>query len=277
MLMQITKKYDKEYYGQLAYLEMAKIDILKRDYANGKKHLSAITADTIDEKYYWLAIINFKNNEPQEAIKHVKTYLVSSKDNNNKAYIILYLADYYIKHKNYLAFSQLYSEYKDSLLLHQIELPFHVLLSRYYQATSQNELAIQTLDWIVKAYPYSYASINAFTDLYELKNQKRPIIPKINNTTASKDSINSEDGIPTITPVNGKIFIQYAIFSTLPNAMKFRNELLTKQIKVQIGMRKIYNKQMFSVYTGPYTNKIEAAKDIEKAKEKDISCKIIEE
>ncbi|HHV36561.1 MAG TPA: tetratricopeptide repeat protein [Candidatus Cloacimonetes bacterium] len=70
-----SRRHPKTKYGQLAMLEAAKIYILERDMDSAQAQLRGIYSPDIIERYYWLACINFYNDEYSAAIANSDNYL----------------------------------------------------------------------------------------------------------------------------------------------------------------------------------------------------------
>ncbi len=74
-LTQLTSKFSNTRYGQLGFLELAKIFVLKRDISQAMANLRKITATDLDEKSYWQAVCSYQQGDWQTAINHSETFL----------------------------------------------------------------------------------------------------------------------------------------------------------------------------------------------------------
>jgi len=102
----VSQTYPSSLYGQMALLEIAKLNILDREIAQAMNNLKKITSTEMIEKSYWLAFCSYQQNDYQNAINHAENFLRLSKTN-------LYLEDtYFLIVESYISLRQANSAVK---------------------------------------------------------------------------------------------------------------------------------------------------------------------
>jgi tetratricopeptide (TPR) repeat protein len=71
----LTNKFPKNEYTQLAFLELGKIFILERDIAKAKLNLKKITSTKLMERFYWLGLCAWWEDDYAGAIDNIENYL----------------------------------------------------------------------------------------------------------------------------------------------------------------------------------------------------------
>ncbi|MCK4695340.1 MAG: hypothetical protein KAT74_06245, partial [Candidatus Cloacimonetes bacterium] len=84
-------KYPDTYYGQLSLLELAKIELLKRNYEQAIIYLKKIYNSDVETKQYWLAKCYLKSENYDSAIISAQNYIFDSKNKEKieTAYFII--------------------------------------------------------------------------------------------------------------------------------------------------------------------------------------------
>ncbi|MBN2460194.1 MAG: SPOR domain-containing protein [Candidatus Cloacimonetes bacterium] len=284
-LMSLYQEFPSSYYGQLALLELAQIDILQRDYGEAIKKLRTIYHNEINTKEYWLANAYYKNGQYQEAIISAQNYIFNARDKAKIEYSYFIIIESYIGQKlftralNTLDFLRNSEFIENNIpLLHYRSGYCHEMLGNYEQAlNSYRKLKME--------FPYHSYSYQAEDRMYALSREKdnsvtseelqefRNLDPEKIDVTVNEDINLPDPDTPVIPgeddtylpddietePVTSlKIYLQVGAFSNPENAAKLAAEIdLILSYDHIIFTKELKGRALHVVAYGPFSSEKE--------------------
>lgn len=145
----VINKYPQSEYAQLARLELAKLQILERDWESAQANLRKISSNKLWERYYWQGFIYWWQDDFGKAISSVENYLQLAPKGP-------FCEDaYYLMAECYLAQGKAYSAISTLNKLLALELPDVDTQYLFYRLGSAHEQA-NNLSEAVSFYKQSY-------------------------------------------------------------------------------------------------------------------------
>lgn len=249
------------YFGQKALLDLAKIELLERNYDKALNYFKKIYHEDITTKEYWMAKCYLLKGDPDSAIISAQNYIYSSFDNDKIEVSYFTIAEAYIdkglfvKALNTLEYLRNSENIENNIPLLHYKMGFcNEKLGNYEKALSHYKKL--KLD-----FPYHEYTYLAEDRIYDLKSQdqidldlKDVLINETEETPVPEDKTTSE--------TKGK-YLQVGAFSNEANARKQAEEISLKFNEPYIVFQKSSNGNiLFVAAFGPYadSNTLKAAK-----------------
>ncbi|MCB5249660.1 MAG: SPOR domain-containing protein [Candidatus Cloacimonadales bacterium] len=273
---QAYKKDKQSKYGQLASLELAKIDFIHRDFEQSLEKLKDL--NLINESHYWKARSYFQLKKYPQAIVSVENYLQTEPNGVFSLDLNCLLLDIYLlqekrsefltvkqkleKYSNYNDF-EAYALYKEGLL---------------YSLEEDFDKAIICMRTVVQKHPLSQYRVYA-DDLILEYNKKTPTVVKAQAPAEPAEVIQPENpkmsdtDIPNFANMEkGKPFLQYGLFSTKLAATNYQKQLSTRGVNTFVVIKIVSNKEHYAVIQGPFTSRESASAFLSNVKSNNISA-----
>ena len=252
-------KYPDTYYGQLSLLELAKIELLKRNYEQAIIYLKKIYNSDVETKQYWLAKCYLKSENYDSAIISAQNYIFDSenKEKIETAYFIIIEA-YIQQNKFKRALNTLEFLRNSEFINNNIPL-LHFKIGYCNEKIKKYEEALRSYQKLKIDFPYHQYSYSAEDRIFNLtRNEKFEIAPNDiqPNNNLNNNKVDQENKL--------KKFLQVGAFSTRKNAQKHALDINNFLNHSYIVFEKVINgKNLFIVAFGPYEND----KSLNKAKQ----------
>ncbi len=286
----VSQNYPSSLYGQMALLEIAKLNILDREIAQAVINLKKITSTDMIEKSYWLAFCSYQQNDYQNAINHAENFLRLSKTNQYledtyflivESYISLRQANSAVKTLNklkaingfptdlqfyYFRLGYAYelsgnrqdavASYRDGYLLNKYSQVAYLIEDRLFELRTSFGSSIDL------SFLYPYTELSITPPVVDSGSTSTNIMPLPNND--QKIDLKA-DAKPT-----GEYLIQAGRFSSESNASKLVVKIKSLELP-SVYYEAIQNKQKtWVVVCGPYNTQQEADAAHSKLKDNDI-------
>ncbi|MFC1887308.1 SPOR domain-containing protein [Candidatus Cloacimonadota bacterium] len=253
----------ESFYGQSALLDLAKIELLQRNYDQALKYFKKIYHPDITTKEFWMAKCYLLKGEPDSAIISAQNYIYTSFDNNKIETSYFTIAEAYIdkglfqKALNTLEYLRNSENINNNIPLLHYKMGFcNEKLGAYEKALSHYKKL--KLD-----FPYHEYTYLAEDRIYEMKTENKIDIDLkeilINETETDPviedNSVQNEKGS----------YLQVGAFSKEANAVKQAEEIKKKYSGNYIVFEKNSNgNTLYVAAFGPYSNKekLKSAKQI---------------
>ncbi len=247
-------KYPDTYYGQLSLLELAKIELLKRNYEQAIIYLKKIYNPDVETKQYWLAKCYLKSENYDSAIISAQNYIFDSenKEKIETAYFIIIEA--YIQQNMFKRALNTLEFLRNSEFINNNIPLLHFKIGYCNEKIKKYEEALKSYQKLKIDFPYHHYSYLAEDRIFNLtRNEKFKIAP---SNIQPNNKIDQEKKL--------RKFLQVGAFSTRKNAQKHASDIKNILNHSYIVFEKVINgKNLFIVAFGPYEND----KNLNKAKQ----------
>ncbi|HOQ79596.1 MAG TPA: SPOR domain-containing protein [Candidatus Cloacimonadota bacterium] len=263
-------------YGQMAYLELAKMDFFERKFDATLVKLKDL--DELNERFYWQARTYFLQNKYLQTIVCVENYLDIEPNGEFALELNALLLDVYLKQNKpseFLSVKQRMEKLKNYPDIEAYTLYKEGLL---YEQANDLVKAMQCMKTLSQKYPKSQYRVYA-DDLVLTYNKK--IQSQDNAKTYDDTQVVSQPVVPkasdkgTLSVASlekGKPYIQYGLFSTKVAADNYQKQLDTRGIKAFVITKIVNNKEHFAVIQGPFTSRESANSFLTDVKNNNISA-----
>ncbi len=273
---QAYQKASDDKYGQMANLELAKLDFFNREYDNALEKLKNLTL--LNERFYWQARIYCMQKKWAHTIISVDNYLTNESKGDFALELNALLLDVYLAQNKPVEFHKV----KEGMTKFDTYSDFeaYALYKEGLLFDKQNEpgKAIEKLRLLTEKYPKSQYRVFA-DDLILEYNKKNQHTVKVN--TSETETITSQPQSPK--PVSkklvsftelgkGKAYIQYGVFSTLKLAEKYKQQLEVRGINLFVISKMVNDKEYFALIQGPFTSKESANTFLTNVKSNNINA-----
>jgi tetratricopeptide (TPR) repeat protein len=245
-LEKIAAEFKDNYYGQSALLELAKINILKREYKISLKYLKKISDPKITEKEYWMANAYLKSGKNDKAIISAQNFIFKTEDieKTENAYIII--AEAYINQKVFKRALSTLETLNTSQYINN-----HIPLVRfkigYCNEMSGNfEEALRSYKKLKTTFPYHQYTYEAEVRMQVIAGNID--IPEIDDTavvnhpkTESKSAKGEYD-----------VFLQVGAFSSTNNAENLGKRVMGLGFNFSVFPKNKNGKKLYVVAVGPF-------------------------
>ncbi len=252
----LAEKYPDHFYGQLSFLELAKVKLLERKYEDALMHLKKIRHSEIEDKEFWMAKAYLKNNENDNAIVAAQNFIFTARDNQKIEESYFIIAEAYLNDKIYQrALNTLESLRTSKYIANHIPL-LHYKIGFCNEQMGKHENALRSYQKLKMDFPY---------DQYSYLAEDR-----INNLIRGNQfeiDLNGFEIVQTKKETNNIIgktnsYLQAGAFGSEKNAENFRATIESLGFGSIIFTKNKNGKILFVVAAGPFENndKLQKAK-----------------
>ena len=270
------KAYEEDHdsvFGQKSLLELAKLNFFKREYNNAVSLLKKIHHKEILDKQYWLAKSYLKMEKYHLSIISSQIFIAESEDNEEIENAYFLIAGAYLQQKMYKrAFNTLESLRTSKYIKNNIPL-LHYKMGICKEEQGKFEQALMFYKKLKQDFPYHQCCYLAEDRIYNLKKSDKLEIDLSEINTFRKEEPKKETKAATGKDL--KIYLQVGAFGS-----EERAEKLGKKVKV-IGYKYIVfskiknNSKLYVVAAGPFDEKNNLKKVMQKLKKNDIDSYVI--
>ena len=237
---QLAEKYESNYYGQMAILELGKTYILERNYQQALQTLKKLDHHIIIEKEYWLGKAYFFLEEYHYAILSAQNFIFESGEHNLTEDSYFLIAESYIKQKLYQrAINTLEYLRESSYICNQIPLLYYKLGFSYEQL-KQWEQAINSYKKLKMEFPY-----NHYTFLAE---------ERMSNLQSPSQGITSKPSNPAVKSDKKRIYLQVGAFGSFQSAEKQKTIINQLGVGCITFSKNSSGKKLYIAAAGPFEN-----------------------
>lgn len=262
-LQRFAEKNSHTLEGQKTYLELAKISILRRNYAIAIKNLQKINHAELTEKHFWLAKSYLEIKKFHRAIISAQNFITSSENNDQIEIAYFLIAESYIKQEMYKrALNTLETLRKSKYINNNI--PFlHYKMGNCYELMGKNREALQRYKKIKKDFPHTLISFLAEEKIDEIITQEKKLQEIIAENALKKD----ENEL--------KIYLQVGAFNSKENAENYQKIISSYGYQIDIFPKIKNNKKLFIVAVGPFNEENKLKKVSAELKQRNIESFIL--
>lgn len=252
ILEELATTYVDSMYGQLALLELAKLNLLDRNYESAISFLKKIHLPQISEKQFWLAKAYLKNEQFQLAIISAQIYIADGANSGNieEAYFIM--AEAFQKQQNYRQALKTLEELKNSQHINNNIPLLHYKMGICCELLADYNSALIYYKKLKQEFPYHQYSYLAEEQVYKLKSDKKINVDLTN--FSSYRLVDPNHKPVQNTQIESNLYLQAGAFKSKTNAKKIGNKI--KSIGYDFSIfTKIKNKnKLYVVVVGPFMN-----------------------
>ncbi|HHE38218.1 MAG TPA: SPOR domain-containing protein [Candidatus Cloacimonetes bacterium] len=251
----LAENYTDHFYGQLSLLELAKVELLERNYENALSFLKRIHHSEIVDKEFWMAKAYLKNNENDNAIIAAQNFIFGSDDFNmiEEAYFII--AEAYLNDKIFQrALNTLESLRTSKYIKNHIPL-LHYKLGFCYEQMGQYENALRSYKKLKMDFPYDQYSYLAEDKINNLT-RKNKIEIDLKNIEPINSKVKQEKNTET-NSIELKTYLQAGAFSLEKNARNHSVTINELGLPAKIFSKVKNGKTLYIVAAGPFAGKKE--------------------
>lgn len=269
----LANEHTDSYYGQLALLELAKINILKRNYEEAVEYLKKIHLAEIRIKQYWLAKAYLKSHKYQLSIISAQIFIAESNDFDKIEIAYFIIAEGYIEQKMFQrAYNTLETLRTSKYIKNNIPL-LHFKMGYCKEFLGKYEDALIHYKNLRQNYPYHKYSYIAEDRIYNMRsgNKIDMDVTKINFYR----SIEPEEESKAATGRDLKIYVQIGAFGSKENAEKLGKKIARLKYKYIIFPKIKNNNKLYVVAVGPFKKGEKLKNAIKKLEENDFKTYVI--
>ncbi len=248
--------------GQKAYLELAKLSILRRNYILAIKNLQKINHAKVIEKHFWLAKSYLETKKFHRAIISAQNFITTSENNDQIEIAYFLIAESYIKQEMYKrALNTLETLRKSKYIENNI--PFlHYKMGNCYELMGKNREALQRYKKIKKDFPHTMISFLAEEKIDEIITQEK----KLQEIIAEKVSKDDNEL---------KLYLQVGAFNSKENAENYQKIIRSYGYQIDIFPKIKNDKKLFIVAVGPFEEENKLKKVSAELKQRNIESFVL--
>ncbi len=270
--LDFAEEHSNEIYGQKAFLEAAKIEILRRNYNDAIKYLNEVHNSALKEKYFWLAKTYLKIDKYHKSIMSSQVYITDS-DNRNKIEIAYFLiAEAYIQEEMYKRALRTLETLKTSKYINN-NIPYlHFKIGNCYELMGRTSEALMAYKKLKVDFPYTHLSYLAEDRLIEIAETEN--LP----TIKSQADIHNGQRKQISKSAKGedmKIYLQIGAFNSEQNAKLLNLKVGNYGYETVIFSKIKNNTKFYVVAVGPFEDDANLKKASKILKENNLASFVI--
>ncbi|MFO7895947.1 MAG: SPOR domain-containing protein, partial [Candidatus Cloacimonadales bacterium] len=256
LLADIIEQDAESYEAQLAWFELAKLKMLKRDFSGAHDDLKKIHHPEIKDKEYWLAKAYLKLEDSTRAIISAQNYVFDSSDTNKIESAYFIIAEAYLISRQYSrALNTLETLRQSAYIKNQIPLLFFKM-GYCHEMMQQKDAALQAYSKLRREYPYHELTFLAEERSAAMRNGNSIDYTIENSHNNTNDNQNSGDELKT--------YLQAGAFGSRENAEKLGQRIASSGYDYIIFSKKSKGKTLHCVAAGPFDNENKADSALDK-------------
>lgn len=255
------------FYGQSALLDLARIELLERNYDQAISYFKKIYHPEITDKEYWLAKCYLLKGDPDSAIISAQNFIYTSNDKDKVEISYFTIAEAYIEKGLFVKALNTLEYLRNSDTIENNIPLLHYKIGYCNEKLGNYEKALNSYKKLKLDFPYHEYTYMAEDRIYDLKSNDQIDIELkdvLINETDEPDT--EETPTPATTPSDqpGR-YLQVGAFSKEANARKLAEEIRSKYDQNYIVFPKTSNNnKLFVAAFGPFDD----SNSLKKAKEK---------
>lgn len=249
LLLELTQKYPERKYGQLGFLELAKLYYSDGKYSLGIEQLGKITDNENAEKFFWLSRLQYQDKKYDSSIQSARKFIEKGKSSDLKELAYLQIVENKLAQKKFYDALEILDEFKNSTIIN------HQIPALLYKLGYCHE-KIGNID---KSTKYYQKVINEFT-YTKFANDSRLRLQKLGNLNAKSTSTQKE-------PQGKQSYLQAGAFTSNKNANRRLQQI--KELGFEGHVFEIQGK--FKVAVGPFSSSQKLKTGKQKLKDNNIS------
>ncbi len=257
-LEKIVDEDKDSYYGQLSLLELAKIDILRREYKQAISRLKKIHRAEIEEKEFWMANTYLKDSVYSSAIISAQNYIFDSKQKSKIESAYFIIAEAYINQKSFSRALNTLEFLRNSEFIENNIPLLHFKIGYCQEMLGNYDASLNSYKKLKIDFPYHQYSYQAEDRIYQLTKMR---VPEVTDKELKEfRTIETDDGskISTEDPKQYQTtrkYLQVGAFGKKINASNLAakiNKFLSDDHV--IFTKKVNDKTLHVLAYGPYNN-----------------------
>jgi tetratricopeptide (TPR) repeat protein len=250
------------FYGQSALLDLAKIELLERNYDQALNYFKKIFHPEISTKEYWMAKCYLLKGDPDSAIISAQNFIYNSFDNNKIETSYFTIAEAYIDKGLFVKALNTLEYLRNSENI-QNNIPLlHYKIGYCNEKLGHYEKALTSYKKLKLDFPYHEYTYLAEDRIYDLKSADKIDVDLKDILINETDNEPAKEEIPVLD--GDKLYLQVGAFSKKDNAEKQAKEIQKKfNGNYIVFEKKSGGNKLFVAAFGPYDNvqKINEAKE----------------
>lgn len=257
--LNLATEYPNSYYGQRAYLELAKIHLLKRNYQQADEYLSQINDPQISDKEYWQSKVYLHLHDYGKAIVSAQNYIFASENPGKIEVAYFIIAEAYIQQKMIQrALNTLFALRDSQYIDNHIPL-LHFKIGYCYELMGEYDKALSSYRKLRQDFPYHQYTYNAEDRVYELIRAQKIELHEY-GSTESREIEYAE-----------RLYLQVGAFGSDSNAKQYSQRLKSMGFPSIVFGKTQDGKSLHVVAVGPFVDD----NDLDNAK-KELEAKNIQ-
>ena len=238
-------------WGQLAFLELAKINILTENFNKANDYLVKITLPKISEKYFWETQINLAQNNYREAIISAQKFIMKSDDFDKIEIAYFFIAEGYFQQKMFKRALNTLESLRTSEYIKN-EIPFlYYNMGNCYEFMGNFSDADNCYKKVKQVAPHSDVCSLADERIFQLqKNNSLKFEEKPEIKFEKIETLKTKLPIPT----DGKIYYQIGAFGVEKNAKNMWKKMKDFKLNSIMFTKTKNGTKLFVVAVGPIEN-----------------------
>ncbi|MCF7793398.1 MAG: SPOR domain-containing protein [Candidatus Cloacimonetes bacterium] len=264
-LLDLATSCKDSLYGQFALLDLAKLNLLDRNYAEAVSYLKEIYSPLIEDKQYWLAKAYLKNEQYQLAIISAQIYIADSEDFHKVESAFFLMTEAYLMKGNYKKAYETLEELRVSKYISDNIPLLYFKLGNCQELLSDFTSALVYYKKLKQEFPYHQYSYMAEERIYKLKNEDKIDIDL--SAFSSYLLVDPNKKPPDQNQNENKLYLQVGAFSSRQNANKLGSKIKTIGYSYSVFTKIKNSKKLNVVMVGPFpdeTKLTSAMKKLEK-------------
>ncbi len=240
--LNLATEHPDSYYGQRAYLELAKIHLLKRDYRQADEYLSKITDPQISDKEYWQAKVYLHLQDYGKAIISAQNYIFASENPEKIEVAYFIIAEAYIHQKMVQRALNTIFALRDSQYINNHIPLMHFKIGYCYETMGEYDQALSSYRKLRQEFPYHQYTYNAEDRVYELIRAQKIELHEF-GSTESRDIEYAE-----------RLYLQVGAFGSSDNARQYSQRLKSMGFSSIVFPKTQDGKTLHVVAVGPFVD-----------------------
>lgn len=249
-LLELATSYKDSLWGQYALLDLAKLNLLDRNYDNAVSYLKQIYRREIEDKQFWLAKAYLKQEQFQLAIISAQIFIANAKDLPKVETAYLIIAEAYLQMGQYQkAFDTLEDLRTSKYIKDNIPLLYYKM-GNCCELMSDFTQALVYYKKLKLEFPYNQYSYMAEERVYKLKNSDKVKVDL--STFSSYRQFDSHKEQESNHNKENNLFLQAGAFSSKKNASKLGSKIEAIGYDYSIFIKIKNGKTLNVVMVGPF-------------------------
>ncbi len=255
-------------WGQLAFLELVKMNILAENFTKANDYLIKITLPKISEKYFWETQIKLAQNNYQDAIISAQKFIMKSNDFDKIELAYFFIAEGYFQQKMFKRSLNTLESLRTSEYIKN-EIPFlYYKMGNCYEFMENFSNANNCYKKVKQIAPHSDVCSLADERIFQLQKSN-----SLKFEEKSETKFEEIEALKSKLPIlnDAKIYYQIGAFSVEKNAKKMWQNMKNIKLNPIIFTKTKNGVRLFVVAIGPIENELKLKEISDQLKQINIS------